>query len=666
MSGFLLLNADGTVPSGLVDPNGNTGSGSIANVELYDPNVSAPNVSAPNVSAPNVSAPNVSAPNVSAPNVSAPNVSAPNVSAPNVSAYGVASPNVSAPNVSAPNVSAAPPSDATYSFTNNGNTTASYRVSVVGATSTPLQLLASQIYMTPQSDGQCHLITQQQNITLANVPNVPVVANTQFGNPNVSAAPVTETTISVAPGDTVYLTLRGNVDIPTMQQIVDQQVTVAVQPHAVDSNNTTITVPPVIGPPVSITTDVLPHAVTGGQYTATIQALGGTPPYHFSLNGESFLPDGLSLSDAGVLSGTTGQSGQFLLSIAVTDSSSPAERATRDLTLFISSTFVTITPQQPKGIVAGQPFSLAVTVRDASGASLPSNPVTLRLASGPEGAVLSGGTQVITDEVGSAQFNNLRTGPTGRHFVIQATAQTNQTIGTVTAFTDEFDVAAPAPLTLFGVNSGDDGLSIIDPASGQVTFVGPLSQNQQFTTPVAMAVRPLDGQLFVWNNSPRVVLATVDRCTGLGTTITGDVAAQPVLQALAFSSDGTLFGANGALYQIDTPTGVATQIGQATFPVSVYGMTFDSQGNLWGASVAGNEILQINPADGTVISRVSLSQNIGVPGDLTLSPDGTVIGSSLNDIFFDLDPSTGTVSNVRNVTGGSAPQGMGFSTQCSI
>jgi hypothetical protein len=313
LSGFILLNADGTVPANLVDPNGLNPSdpNSITNVELYDPNVSAPNVSAPNVSAPNVSAPNVSAPNVSAPNVSAPNVSAPNVSAPNVSAYGVANPNVSAPNVSAPNVSAAPPSDGTYTVTNNRNTNASYNLTLAGQSSTPLQLLLSQIYMTPQTDGNCNLIAQQQNITLANVPNAPITPVDQLSNPNVSAAPVTSPSFSLGPGDTAYITLRGNVDIPTMRQILTQ-VTPVIVPQAINSNNTTATTPPIVTPPQPvIITTALPDGTTGTPYNSSVQAIGGTPPYSWSITAGT-LPaaqgfGNLTLNGAsGLISGTPG------------------------------------------------------------------------------------------------------------------------------------------------------------------------------------------------------------------------------------------------------------------------------------------------------------------------------------------------------------------------
>lgn len=342
LSSFILLNADGTVPANLVDPNGQSGSNSISSVELYDPNVSAPNVSAPNVSAPNVSAPNVSAPNVSAPNVSAPNVSAPNVSAPNVSAYGVANPNVSAPNVSAPNVSAAAPSDGTYSVTNGGNTTASYNLALIGGTSTPLQLLLSQIYMTPQTDGQCHLITQQQNITLSNVPNAPFTPINQLANPNVSAAPVTEPTFSLRPGETAYITIRGNVDIPTMEQIVTQVAPVVV-PQAVDSNNTTATTP-VISAPLFITTSLLPSGIANQPYSATIQAIGGKPPYTWTVQG---LPSGLTATPntattALIISGSPAAS-NGPVSFQVTDSGGNSAQTTiRILNLVIVSPLTTV------------------------------------------------------------------------------------------------------------------------------------------------------------------------------------------------------------------------------------------------------------------------------------------------------------------------------------
>ena len=383
LSGLLLFNADGTVPTNLVDPNGQTGANSITNVELYNPNVGAPNVGAPNVGAPNVAAPNVGAPNVGAPNVGAPNVGAcsitnPNVGAPNVAAcgvgnpnvgaYGVANPNVAAPNVAAPNVGAAPPSDATYTVTNpSGNTNTTLSVSLTGNSPVPLQLLVSQFYMTPQTDGQCHLVTQQQNITLSNVPNAAFTSINQLSNPNVGAAPVTEPTFSLGPGDTAYITIRGQVDIATMEQIVTQ-VAPVIQPVAVNSNNTTATTPPFFAP-VFITTASLPDGLVNTAYSSTVQVIGGKPPYQWTA---SNVPAGLSTTVSTdtttlVISGSPSASNLpgTPITFQVTDSEGTASQtATRTLSLRIANTLVvTNSAQLPTGVqgVPYPPFSFSAT-----------------------------------------------------------------------------------------------------------------------------------------------------------------------------------------------------------------------------------------------------------------------------------------------------------------
>src|ERR1041385_344148 len=80
------------------------------------------------------------------------------------------------------------------------------------------------------------------------------------------------------------------------------------------------------------------------------------------------------------------------------------------------------------------------------------------------------------------------------------------------------------PGVLYGVNSADDGLSTIDPGTGVEAFVGRLGGENLalFTTPVAMAIRPSDGTVFVWNNSgdgesvgaTTGDLLTADTCSG--------------------------------------------------------------------------------------------------------------------------------------------------------
>src|SRR5690349_16774558 len=76
---------------------------------------------------------------------------------------------------------------------------------------------------------------------------------------------------------------------------------------------------------------------------------------------------------------------------------------------------------------------------------------------------------------------------------------------------------------LYGVNSADDGLSFLNETTGASTFVGRLSPDTtKLTTPIALAARPSDKQLFAWNNSDTTVtgdLVSINTCTGLGTKV---------------------------------------------------------------------------------------------------------------------------------------------------
>lgn len=288
MSGFLLFNQDGTVPTNLVDPNGQTGANSISSVELYNPSVTGPSVTGPSVTGTSVTDPSVTGPSVTGPSVTGSNLTAPSVTGPSVTGYEAANPSVTGNNVPAPSVTGSPLSDGTYQVT-GGNTSASYNLALTGGTSTPLQLLFTKLYFTPQTNGQCQLIVQQQDIVLSSVPNPQFSSLNNLPNPSVTGAPVNEPTFSLSPGETGYITVRGYVDQATMQHILTQVAPVIV-PQAINSNNTTSTTPPIFAP-TFITTASLPDAVANKQYSAVVQVIGGQPPYNWNA---SNLPGGLT------------------------------------------------------------------------------------------------------------------------------------------------------------------------------------------------------------------------------------------------------------------------------------------------------------------------------------------------------------------------------------
>ncbi|MFY9611198.1 MAG: putative Ig domain-containing protein [Blastocatellia bacterium] len=71
---------------------------------------------------------------------------------------------------------------------------------------------------------------------------------------------------------------------------------------------------------LSLETTSLPDAVTGRDYSQTLSAAGGNPPYRWELAGGR-LPDGLRLSDTGIISGRPATPGEVEFDVRVSDQS---------------------------------------------------------------------------------------------------------------------------------------------------------------------------------------------------------------------------------------------------------------------------------------------------------------------------------------------------------
>ena len=109
-----------------------------------------------------------------------------------------------------------------------------------------------------------------------------------------------------------------------------------------------------VAPMPTITTASLPNGVINQVYAgATLTAQGGTPPFAWSAAG---LPAGMSLSLAGVLSGTPSTAGTFNITVTAKDSSTPQQTATKSLSLTIASGLTITTATLPNGVV-NQPYS---------------------------------------------------------------------------------------------------------------------------------------------------------------------------------------------------------------------------------------------------------------------------------------------------------------------
>lgn len=103
---------------------------------------------------------------------------------------------------------------------------------------------------------------------------------------------------------------------------------------------------------LEVTTASLPGGLVSDPtlYQVQLSATGGTAPYTWSVVSGS-LPDGYTLTPAGMLWGITTQQGTFTFTVRVTDSGSPAETATRRLTVTIYGEPVPATSRVPAATV---------------------------------------------------------------------------------------------------------------------------------------------------------------------------------------------------------------------------------------------------------------------------------------------------------------------------
>jgi hypothetical protein len=136
--------------------------------------------------------------------------------------------------------------------------------------------------------------------------------------------------------------------------------------------------------PLVVTTTSLPASSLGAGYSAGLSAYGGTPPYSWQLL-TGALPPGLSLSAAGLISGTTSADDLYSFEVQATDSSPTPETATAQLSILVSPPPVTITTTGLPEAYVGVDYSATLT---ASGGTAPYT-WTLVAGSLPSGMSLS-------------------------------------------------------------------------------------------------------------------------------------------------------------------------------------------------------------------------------------------------------------------------------------
>ncbi len=122
-----------------------------------------------------------------------------------------------------------------------------------------------------------------------------------------------------------------------------------------------------ITPSFTLLAPALPIDTAGHSYSETFRATGGDGHYQFAL-ASGALPTGLSLSSAGVLSGSTTVAGSFTFGVTVTDTTETGLKATDACKLaVVAGAAATFIVSEPSTATAGASFTVAITAEDAYG-----------------------------------------------------------------------------------------------------------------------------------------------------------------------------------------------------------------------------------------------------------------------------------------------------------
>ena len=494
--------------------------------------------------------------------------------------------------------------------------------------------------------------TATQNLTLTLSSPAPaggVVINLTSGTPGAATVPATVTILATATTVTVPIT-----GVAAGSSLIT----------ASGTNIPAVTATANVVGLLAVTTASLPNGSQGVAYSQTLASTGGTGVKTWTLTSGT-LPTGLTLSTAGVISGSTSTLiSNTPLTFLVTDSGSPVQTASANLTLTIvavTPTTIVVTSGSGQSTAISTAFAaqLVATVTGAGGA--PAAGVTVTFAapgSGASGTFAGGVNTAVTNGSGVA---------TSAAFTANSTAggpyNVSATVPSVTPVNFSLTNTAAAPASI-SVTSGSGQSAVINAQFGTVLSATVRDSGSNavsgvtvtFTVPGSGASATIAGGITAVTNASGV--ATSGLLTANSTAGAYVVAATvPSVAAANFNLTNTAGPA--ASISVTSGSGQTTAISTA-FGAPLVATVVDAGGNpVNGATVTFTA--PVSGARATIgggITAITGSNGVATSGTLTAnSTAGTynVVASvpSVTGVNFSLTNTAGAAASITATSGAS-------------
>jgi hypothetical protein len=230
-------------------------------------------------------------------------------------------------------------SPATGSLTGSTSTTTTYAAPGTVATGTTITVKATAVAYPSESASLRVTVEPAPAIVTTSLPSGSI--NGVYNGAVIATGGVPPFSWSVASGAlpaglSLGASTTSTVSIVGTPTMVGQSAPFTIK--VTDSTGASATSPSFtinIGNLAIVTTSPLPSASQGAAYSLQFQASGGTTPYSWSVASGSTLPAGLTLSSAGLLSGTPTTQNTYTFGITVTDSETPPASVTQTFSLTV-------------------------------------------------------------------------------------------------------------------------------------------------------------------------------------------------------------------------------------------------------------------------------------------------------------------------------------------